>query len=325
MRHTPIAAGCAAAMAAMLALSGCAPAPQASTKSLVRPVPPVITKTVARHLLASFTATSNRSNRRRDTRLLARYETGASYLLSASGYAYSRFTNPANRGFARFSFAAPAFFIPRQAGYPRWFAVQADQRVAGHRPQPGGIYYLLFTQARAGARWMLASEPYSAGWGAPAPSPATDSQGYATEIDPADAAGLAAAPGAVPSLHRGYLDGTAGAVRFGNGMLGLADVQDLAFWRTRLPAGSVVSDSHATTRGRVFALRTTDGGALVFYDLTATLTLAPPKGTTFRIRIPGIFPGRHRLTSARIRYDEQFASYDPPKGRTGMRVVAEVS
>jgi hypothetical protein len=28
--------------------------------------------------------------------------------------------------------ANPAFFIPRQAGYPRWFAVQADQQFAGH-------------------------------------------------------------------------------------------------------------------------------------------------------------------------------------------------
>jgi len=69
----------------------------------------------------------------------------------------------------------------------------------------------------------------------------------------------------------------------------LADLRDQVYFQSRLPAGSADTDQHDTA-GLVFALKTTSGGALVFYHLTARLSLAPPPGQTINFRVPGYYP-----------------------------------
>src|SRR5205823_12211851 len=94
---------------------------------------------------------------------------------------------------------------------------------------------------------------------------------------------------------------------------------------SRLPAGSTATDSHLPASGPVFGLRTVNGGALLFYAVTARLTLAPPTGHTFRLTIPGYYSPRQTLTSARVGYAEQFAAYDPPRGQGILHITADAS
>ncbi len=102
-----------------------------------------------------------------------------------------------------------------------------------------------------------------------------------------------------------------------------ADLRDEAYFSGKLPTGSTDTDKHSAS-GRVFALKTTGGGVLAFYALTAQLTLAPPPGRTFQVSIPGFYSSSQTLTSATIGYAEQFATYIPPD-RASPQIVADAS
>ena len=103
----------------------------------------------------------------------------------------------------------------------------------------------------------------------------------------------------------------------------LADLRDDAYFSGKLPAGSTDTDKHSAS-GRVFALKTAGGGVLAFYALTAQLTLAPPPGQTFQVSIPGFYSSSQTLTSATVKYAEQFATYIPPD-QAGPQILADAS
>ena len=76
----------------------------------------------------------------------------------------------------------------------------------------------------------------------------------------------------------------------------------------------------------MYGLRTTDGGALLFYaDAAEFLTLTAPAGEAMHLTVPGFYSPGQALTRAGIGYQEQFATYDPPSGEPGLRVVADYS
>jgi hypothetical protein len=76
--------------------------------------------------------------------------------------------------------------------------------------------------------------------------------------------------------------------------------------------------------GPVFGLKTAGGGALMFYGLTARLSLAPPPGATFELDIPGYYSPSQTLTSATVMYVDQFATCIPRRPASP-RVVADAS
>ena len=77
--------------------------------------------------------------------------------------------------------------------------------------------------------------------------------------------------------------------------------------------------------GPAFGLRTDGGGALFFYSLTARLHLLAPPGDAFHISIPGYYSPGQSLQSATVGYIEQFAAFDPARGKGGPRAVAAAS
>jgi hypothetical protein len=88
------------------------------------------------------------------------------------------------------------------------------------------------------------------------------------------------------------------------------------------------TDSHSAPAGQVFALKTTSGGALVFYTTDAQLTLTEPNRAPFGgLNIPGYYSAANSagLTSATVGYVEQFATYIPPAGNSDRDVVADIS
>ena len=93
--------------------------------------------------------------------------------------------------------------------------------------------------------------------------------------------------------------------------------------------GGQVSDAHspaAGASGQEFALRTADGGALVFYTDAAEVTITAPAGAQLQLTIPGFYSPGQAVAQARVSYLEQFAAYDPPAAAGGApRVVADYS
>ncbi len=92
--------------------------------------------------------------------------------------------------------------------------------------------------------------------------------------------------------------------------------------------GGLVVDAHAAAAGasgQEFALRTTDGGALVFYTDAAQVTVAAPPGSALHLSIPGFRSSSQGASPVQVSYLEQFAAYDPPAGGGAARVVADFS
>ncbi len=273
----------------------------------------------ARQILAGYTTANNRANAAMSDALLAAIETGSSYSIDAGIYRVQRAEKAAP--YPAFGPRQTQIYIPREpaGGYPHWFVAQVvDVGLAAPR-KVDGTEYLVFTQAAPGAPWRNAVEPYVVGGGA-IPRVAVGAGGLAVPVSAA-ATSLAVPPTAIARLTAASLDGAGGGpANPGN----LADGLDRRFWRQKLPAATV-TDRHAPGPGQVFGLATAGGGALLFYTDTALLHLAPPAGDALHLAIPGFFSPGHARGAASIGYTEQFATYVPPRGGPGLRIVADYS
>jgi len=298
----------------------------------------VVTAAVARQVLSHYVTVNNQANKLRQDSLLATYEGGSSYQIDAGDYRWTLNSDPSNKNYSALSYVDPQFFIPMQSGYPAWFAVRTLQEDVPSLTKKA-LMYLVFTKASASAPWLDVREPSAYGMPAgPQPQVAATS-GYATQVSPSDATGLALAPDKLPAQDVSFLDvgnipttsprpglpapKRPKVINFANGTTGLGDVSDTSFWRSHMPSGSSVLDSHQATTDQIYVLRTTGGGALVFYDLTASLTLGAPYAQPFSITIPGFFNNSQQSTSFTLNYVDQFAVYEPPGASATPQVVAD--
>jgi len=281
-----------------------------------------LTTAQASQVLANYTTANNTANAQRSDSVLGMIETGSSYAVDAGLYRVQQAEGVAT--YPAFGPQREQYYIPRETGYPRWFVVQVANADLAAPAKIISTEYLLFTQTGPGAPWKNAVEPYLLA-GAAAPSVALDAGGLAAPVTAATA--LAVPAGQIAQVTASSLDGTAmnGTAQLPNPG-NLADLMDRAFWQGKLPASSV-TDAH-TPSGPVYGLRTTDGGALLFYADAAELTLTAPAGEAMHLTIPGFYSPSQSLTRAGVGYQEQFATYDPPSGgsmASGPRVVADYS
>jgi hypothetical protein len=284
--------------------------------------PAALTKAAAERILASYWQVNNTANESRSDTLLKTVEAGSSYSMDAGTYQMDRVTDPANRQYTAFTAQNATYYIPRQpAGvYPRWFVARVTYANLAAPQHATGAGYVLFTQAAKNAPWKNDLEPYMLPGTGPGPFIETDAHGYIIAASASNEAGLSVTSAQVQEATAESLDGSSTTVRNpGN----LADLHDEAYFSGKLPAGSTDTDKHLTS-GRVFALKTVGGGVLVFYALTAQLTLAPPSGQTFEVSIPGFYSSSQTLTSATIGYAEQFATYIPA-GQANPQILADAS
>ena len=156
--------------------------------------------------------------------------------------------------------------------------------------------------------------------------------GYAESVA-ADAAGLSVAPDKIGQVTATWLDQVASSTSdtavladAGN----LTDLKDDVFWRSGEGGATFdTADTHSVPADdRVFGLKTTDGGALLFYTVAAHLVLTPPDGGTISaLNIPGYYSPSSSagLTSAAVGYIEQFATYVPAADDSGRRIIADIS
>jgi hypothetical protein len=275
-------------------------------------------------VLSAYTSANNSANARRSSSTLATVETGGSYAIDAGLY-----TVQAAEGatpYAAFAPVSATYYIPQAepAHATRWFVVQVANAFSADPKKVTSTEYLLFTQAASGGRWQNAVEPYLLA-GADAPRIAVSGAGFATAVS-ATATSLAVAPGQLAERTAAAIDGTGSGVSVPDPGA-LADRSDQTFWRGKLPTATV-TDAHAAATGadgQTFALRTTDGGALVFYTDAAELAITPQAGSVIHLTVPGLYSPAQALSRAGLGYLDQFAADDPPGGAGTPSVVADYS
>jgi hypothetical protein len=207
-------------------------------------------------------------------------------------------------------------YVPRLRGLPRWFAVSALEHTGGaERP-----LFAVFVQKSAASAWRLSSRVYFHG---EPPKIATDEQGYAVAVDP-DTSTLATTPAALPAAHAAYLDrGNDDAIRPGD---------TARSWRTaeagqekRLRGhGVTVTGRSSPTGYPVYALRTTDGGAIVTYSLRRTTTYTATGSGDVAVLpadVRAYLHGRtgHRVTATWV---WRAVAYLPVRGRATVLIEA---
>jgi hypothetical protein len=234
---------------------------------------PPLTLSGAQEVLGKYETTNNQANKTLDDKLLASAETSPQLDMDSAAYKLRRATK---QKFTEFTYAKPAFYIPKLTSYPRWFAVGATSRASGtgsHRGSGGRLAYgqqhaLLFLQDRSGAPWRLAADPYPTG--KPLSGIAVDKDGYATAVPSADPQ-LALPPARIGAAHATLL--TSGPKAPGSGGIAAGPHTTQAYEALKTATGQFsklgadLSSQFAPSTSPVFALRTTDGGAMVWYVL----------------------------------------------------------
>ncbi|MFI7103591.1 hypothetical protein ACIBK8_30105 [Streptomyces sp. NPDC050161] len=243
------------AAAALVILSGC------MTVHGEREIVPAVSKAEAAKALQHFTDGFNKANRTLDPKVNASYEAGALLSIDEAGIKAAHATRPqGNPNFPGLTLKDAHFTVPKQAGWPKSFLADA----VSNRKDRGGNYtrwFLVFSRDAVDAPWRavyLSTLPDNK-----VPELARDADGYAEAVPAGDGpSGLTVDP---DKLSRSYTD----YLKTGEGEL-FASGPD-----TDLRRRDRAAKSH-TVGARIqwvdqpadfppVALRTKDGGALVFF------------------------------------------------------------
>ncbi|MER5445455.1 hypothetical protein ABT065_07430 [Streptomyces sp. NPDC002764] len=222
-----------------------------------REVLPSATRAEAAKALTAFTTAYNKADKAYDSSLDADYVTGALGDIDAARLKAGHTTAPGgNPAYSPLKLTDATFTIPKKAGWPRWFVAEA-------RGNKGGSlrWLLVFTRDGLGRPWQVAYltlvKPGTL------PRIKTDGDGRAEAV-PANSTGLAVAPEALSKDYATYLK---------RGGKTFADGPHTSEWRTaraknaKKPGLATQFIDQPLSDGDYapLALRTEDGGALVFF------------------------------------------------------------
>lgn len=214
---------------------------------------------------------------------------------------------------AKISLVNPLMYVPRQAAYPHWFAVAAREHGSRDRP-----VFLMFARKSAKAAWRLADRVYFTGR---PPQVALDGQGYAIAVDPRSSSALAMAPDDLPGAQSEYLGGQGGDSKIAPGPY-------TSRWRAAERKRREVASAHGVdttssfkpTGYPVYALRTTTGGALVWYTLRRTTGYTATGDATATTLPPEVraYLGRSPTGEVNAAWMWRSIAYVPPRGRASV-------
>jgi hypothetical protein len=351
-RWTRLLTGAGIAVAAALAAAGCA-STQAGTASRstasgntasgsTASARPAVTAAQARQVFDSYVATSDRAARTGDAALALSDVTGVQSSVLSAGLESTGHTRAA---LERYRYGTPAFYLPQPDGYPRWFAVSVQRTltaarasaadeivagIAGARSTARGQVLMVFEQSSPKRPWRLASASQLAS-GESVPTVAADAGGHVPAVALSDTA-LLARPDVAGALQAAVADeGPASAaaqvVAAGPLTTGIYRAERASLLGLKAPRGDVYQWQLEGSNYTKFALRTADGGALVFYAMYLNTTVEVPavlgKGVVKPgppITVPGYLtpllpPAK---TAPRESLEAQqllsFAAVDPPSG-----------
>jgi hypothetical protein len=268
---------------------------------------------------------------------------------AAGAYGSSLTVEP---GIARYAYGSPTFYLPEAGGYPRFFVASVSRTLQGMagaatetaevgdaRVPVDGSALMLFSQASGGAPWLLASVSQLPA-GVTIPALAADQSGYIPTVPLADAS-LLAAPGDTGPLQAAVVDDgpqSADTRVIADGPLTTGMYQGAVSHAdyTTTPRGDVYQWDLEGVNDPEFALRTADGGALVFYAMTLNTTVAVPdvinKANPIhpgpKIPVPlamqMLLPQHQPAPQQQLQAQQtlSFAAVDPPQGTTKIQVIA---
>ncbi|WP_244334025.1 hypothetical protein [Streptomyces seoulensis] len=222
-----------------------------------REVLPTATRAEAARALTRFTDAYNKADRAYDSSLDAGHVTGAFGAIDSARLKAGRANNPGgNARHTPLTLTDAKFTIPEKAGWPRWFVADAKGSKGG-----SARWLMVFLRDGLGEPWRAAYVTLVA----PADIPRfrLDEDGWAEAV-PAASTGEAVAPGELSERYAAYLRG--GGKTF-------ADGPSTSGWRrvraqqARKPGLVRQYVDQPLTRDDFapLALRTADGGALVFF------------------------------------------------------------
>lgn len=238
-----------AASAALLTLSGCV------TVHGEREKIPAVSKADADTALQRFIDGYNEANRELDPKLVASYETGAAHAIDEAVVKAGHAIRPqGNTRYNPLTLTNVTYIVPKQPRWPKFFVADAISNRAG------GRWFLAFTRNGLDAPWKAAY--LSVLTDDEIPRFKTDKEGYAETVPLDGATGLKVAPGALGAEYAKYLN-------TGRGDL-FADGQHTNRWRDKRAQTAEAPGRHIQTVDEpstypAMALRTEDGGALVFF------------------------------------------------------------
>jgi hypothetical protein len=358
--------GPALGLAAALAIVGCTsvlPGPGAASVrgSTAGTAAPAITAAQARQVWDHYVAAGAEAVKTGNPALALALETGPQRAYDSATDTAARKTlgtgasalRQARAGLAPPAYTTPAFSLPEQSGYPRFFVADATRKltsdyssgaaapisVDGAAIRPFVPELLLFEQASAGKPWLLASTSNLA-VGETLPKLAADNAGYARTVAPTAGTQLAQ-PDYVGALQAAVVDdGPANAATkaVADGPLTTGLYQGTVDHAGDLtaPPGDVYQWELDGSSYPQFALHTAAGGALVFYAMTLTTTVAVPdvinKANPIHsgppIQVPAdlrpLLPPGQPAPLVQLSSDQtlSFAAVDPAPGAAKVQVIA---
>ncbi|MGW1952063.1 hypothetical protein ACWCPI_04750 [Streptomyces sp. NPDC001920] len=218
---------------------------------------PSATRAEAAKALQQFTTAYNKADKAYDNSLYADHVTGALSDIDGARLKAGKALNPGgNAAHTPLKLSDAKFTIPKKAGWPRWFVADtAANKGAGAR------WVFVFTREGLDETWEAAYLTLMAP--RDVPKFKTDKDGWAEAV-PANSAGLAVPPGELSKDYAAYLKD--GGNLFAAG-------RHTSYWRAerakdakRPGLVSQFIDEPLTSGDYApLALRTADGGALVFF------------------------------------------------------------
>lgn len=218
---------------------------------------PAATRAEAAKALTQFTDAYNKADKAYDSSLDEDHVTGPLADIDSARLRAGHANSPGgNASHTPLKLTDATFTIPKKPGWPRWFVADAKGNKFG-----AVRWLLVFTRGGSGEPWQVAYLTLVAP--GDVPEFKKDADGFAEAV-PAGSAQLAVPPGDLSKDYAAYLQG--GGKTFANGRFTSA-------WRTDREAQAKKPGlvrqyiDQPLTRGdyRPLALRTADGGALVFF------------------------------------------------------------
>lgn len=254
---------------------------------------PAVSKAEGAKALTHFTESFNKTNRQLDPALNPSFEGGALLAIDQAGIKASHALQPqGNPGFKELAFTDPHFTVPQQAGWPKYFIADAASNRTNARGQ-NTRWFLVFSRNGIDEQWRAV---YLATFADnKAPELKTDKKGYAEAVPTGTKSGLSVDPGKLSSTYADYLSTGKGST--------FASGPQTDGWRARRAkdanrAGQRIMWEDSPATYPPVALRTTDGGALVFFSTVYHQQQTLFAGATISVgKLKGLVQGPPKKTN----------------------------
>ncbi len=257
-----------AALGLLLSVQGC------STSAAATTLTPGPTPARALQIYNAYMTNEKVALVNHDELLALSMLTGSQYSITAAAYYAAVATGHTLTGLV---YGEPTLYVPKLITYPQWFMAAVPEHPATGGAEQTEVF--VFDRPDAEVKWAVSGSAVL-NQGAPALGVAVDRAGYATALATSDPKPKLR-PDIVGAMHATVADdgpssAAAVAVAPGPETTGFYQV-NAALARQAAARHDVYTWALEGTSYPLFALRRTDGGALVFYTMALTTATEPVK------------------------------------------------